>query len=166
MKENLILKNAIRCKKCGDVIVSKSRHDFKFCKCGACAVDGGHDYLRRVGDPDFWEDASIIEEVVVEPIWDEVFHECRDLKPYVFDNGYKCSCFGYIDYEGNIYPVYFDDYGCQNFIVYRYYDENNQIKEYTFPVENMAGLLDWGYELDRVKSEFPNEIISKLDDFK
>ena len=42
-----ILVNRIRCNKCGDIIESTHRHDFKFCKCGAVAVDGGHDYLRR-----------------------------------------------------------------------------------------------------------------------
>lgn len=42
-----ILKNAICCNKCGEVIESKSEHDYVTCKCGACAVDGGHDYLRR-----------------------------------------------------------------------------------------------------------------------
>lgn len=40
-----IIRNAIRCKKCGDIIESKTVHDFKFCSCGSCAVDGGHDYL-------------------------------------------------------------------------------------------------------------------------
>ena len=43
-----ILVNKIRCKKCGDIIESKSVHDFNFCKCESVAVDGGHDYLRRV----------------------------------------------------------------------------------------------------------------------
>jgi len=33
-----ILVNKIRCKRCNDVIESTHRHDFKFCKCGACAV--------------------------------------------------------------------------------------------------------------------------------
>ena len=42
-----ILKNRIRCLKCGDIIESKSVHDFVTCSCGACRVDGGHDYLRR-----------------------------------------------------------------------------------------------------------------------
>lgn len=42
-----IIKNAIQCKKCGDVIESVSVHDFKTCSCGACSVDGGHYYLRR-----------------------------------------------------------------------------------------------------------------------
>ena len=43
----MIIKNAIRCNICGDEIESKHRHDFVECSCGACAVDGGHDYLRR-----------------------------------------------------------------------------------------------------------------------
>ena len=43
-----ILRNAIRCKRCGDVIESKHRHDFRTCSCGAVAVDGGYDYLRRI----------------------------------------------------------------------------------------------------------------------
>ena len=42
-----IIKNSIQCKLCGDIIESKHRHDLVKCKCGACAVDGGHDYLRR-----------------------------------------------------------------------------------------------------------------------
>lgn len=42
----MIIKNAIKCRKCGDVIESTSTHDFKICSCGACAVDGGHEYLR------------------------------------------------------------------------------------------------------------------------
>ncbi|MCM1167501.1 MAG: hypothetical protein NC299_15345 [Lachnospiraceae bacterium] len=42
-----ITKNSVKCNLCGDVIVSESVHDFKFCKCGAVSVDGGNDYLRR-----------------------------------------------------------------------------------------------------------------------
>ena len=34
-----IIRNAIRCKKCGDIIESKTLHDFRVCSCGACAVD-------------------------------------------------------------------------------------------------------------------------------
>lgn len=45
-----ILSNKIRCKKCGDIIESKTRHSFVVCKCGAVAVDVGHDYLKRVGN--------------------------------------------------------------------------------------------------------------------
>jgi len=43
-----IIKNAIQCKKCGDIIESTYTHDFKYCSCGVCAVDGGHSYLKRV----------------------------------------------------------------------------------------------------------------------
>lgn len=42
-----ILQNKIRCKRCGDEIDSRSVHDFVTCSCGACSVDGGHEYLRR-----------------------------------------------------------------------------------------------------------------------
>lgn len=42
-----IIRNAIQCKKCGDVIESVTVHDFKTCSCGTCSVDGGHFYLRR-----------------------------------------------------------------------------------------------------------------------
>lgn len=53
-----IITNKIRCKKCGDIIESKHVHDFKMCKCGAVGVDGGHDYLRRLGNLDDWEGLS------------------------------------------------------------------------------------------------------------
>ena len=42
-----IIMNAIRCNLCGDEIESTSRHQYVTCSCGACAVDGGLDYLRR-----------------------------------------------------------------------------------------------------------------------
>ena len=53
-----VLVNKIRCKKCNDVIESTDRHDFKFCKCGAVAVDGGHDYIRRIGNEEDFEELS------------------------------------------------------------------------------------------------------------
>lgn len=45
-----IISNRIKCENCGHVIESHHRHDFVWCKCGTVAVDGGKDYLRRVGD--------------------------------------------------------------------------------------------------------------------
>ena len=39
--------DSLFCKKCGEIIESVSVHDFKTCSCGACSVDGGHQYLRR-----------------------------------------------------------------------------------------------------------------------
>ena len=54
-----IIKNAIKCKLCGDVIESTDRRQYVTCKCGACAVDGGHDYLRRsFRDKDCYIDLS------------------------------------------------------------------------------------------------------------
>lgn len=44
-----IIKNAVQCLECNDIIESESRWDFKFCSCGNIAVDGGTNYLRRVG---------------------------------------------------------------------------------------------------------------------
>ena len=49
-----IIVNKIKCKKCGDVIESKSVHDSKCCKCGAVAVDGGR-------DREDWEELSEVE---------------------------------------------------------------------------------------------------------
>ena len=42
-----LVKNAIRCKHCGELLVSKSVHDFVQCSCGSCFADGGLEYLRR-----------------------------------------------------------------------------------------------------------------------
>ena len=38
-----IIKNAIQCKLCGEIIESTDRHQYVTCKCGACTVDGGRD---------------------------------------------------------------------------------------------------------------------------
>ncbi len=44
---SIITVNKAKCRKCGDIIESKYRHDFVTCKCGAISVDGGKDYLKR-----------------------------------------------------------------------------------------------------------------------
>ena len=48
-KKEEIISNKIKCKKCGDIIESKSTNDYKRCSCGAVAVDGCKDYLKRIG---------------------------------------------------------------------------------------------------------------------
>ena len=58
----IIKLNRIKCKLCGDIIISIHVHDFKFCKCGSVAVDGGHDYLRRCGERKNYEDMSVVED--------------------------------------------------------------------------------------------------------
>lgn len=58
-----ILRNAIRCNLCGNVIESEYRHDMRWCECGAVAVDGGHSYLKRsfVHSPnDFTELSEVV----------------------------------------------------------------------------------------------------------
>lgn len=67
----MIIQNAVSCLSCGDFIFSSHRHDFVTCTCGAISVDGGQEYLRRVGEL----------EAYVEMSWslpDDVYRECAD----------------------------------------------------------------------------------------
>ncbi|WP_144509831.1 hypothetical protein [Bacillus sp. FJAT-22090] len=52
MNEPKLRRNRVRCKHCDDIIESYDRHDFKFCKCGKVAVDGGLAYAK-CSFPDF-----------------------------------------------------------------------------------------------------------------
>lgn len=52
-------RNRISCAKCGEIIESTFRHDFKYCSCGAICVDGGTSYCRYGGN---LEDIIIIED--------------------------------------------------------------------------------------------------------
>lgn len=65
MPHNKIIANRIKCNHCGQIIESKSDHDYKTCKCGKVSVDGGRSYLRRrydeIGD---YEDLSEVMKVV------------------------------------------------------------------------------------------------------
>lgn len=54
----MILRNRARCYRCGDLIESLDRHHFARCSCGAVAVDGGKAYIRRVGNPEDFEELS------------------------------------------------------------------------------------------------------------
>ena len=47
-KKPRILHNRIRCKICGEVLESRSTHDFQQCECGIF-IDGGRDYVRVGG---------------------------------------------------------------------------------------------------------------------
>ena len=60
----MIVKNCIKCKSCGDIIISTHRHDFKRCSCGRVAVDGGYDYLKRsfTDGPDDFEELSVLQD--------------------------------------------------------------------------------------------------------
>lgn len=54
----MIIQNAVTCLSCGDFVYSMHRHHFNTCTCGAISVDGGQDYLRRVGAIDNCVDMS------------------------------------------------------------------------------------------------------------
>ena len=76
----MIVQNAATCLACGDFIVSKHRHDFVTCTCGAISVDGGQEYLRRVGDFTNAMDMS----------WslpDDVYKECAEAAQNAMDTG-------------------------------------------------------------------------------
>lgn len=76
----MIIQNAATCLGCGDFIVSKHRHDFVTCTCGAVSVDGGQEYLRRVGEFTNAMDMS----------WslpDEVYNDCAEAAQNAMDTG-------------------------------------------------------------------------------
>ena len=76
----MIVENTVICLSCGDKIVSKHRHDFVTCTCGAVSVDGGQEYLRRVGDFGNAMDLS----------WslpDDVYKECAEAAQNAMDTG-------------------------------------------------------------------------------
>lgn len=43
-------RNRAKCRKCGTVVWSQTRHDFTRCRCGAIALDGGYDYRKVCGN--------------------------------------------------------------------------------------------------------------------
>lgn len=62
MRASLIRHNRARCRKCGDVIESRARHNLVQCSCGSLTVDGGQEYLRRqCGSFEGYEELSEIE---------------------------------------------------------------------------------------------------------
>jgi hypothetical protein len=57
-EEPKIIRNRAKCLRCGDILESKYRHDFKICSCGKLSVDGGTAYIRRVGNFEEFEELS------------------------------------------------------------------------------------------------------------
>lgn len=77
--------SAVKCKKCKNTIYSRSRHDFRYCDCGATFVDGGFDYLRygwepSVGAPDIVTiEVEVFDESKAKQIMHEDWNSGRDL---------------------------------------------------------------------------------------
>lgn len=59
-KKEEIISNKIKCKKCGNIIESKSTNDYKRCSCGTVVIDGGKDYLKRIDNEEDYEEMSIV----------------------------------------------------------------------------------------------------------
>ena len=47
-----IIRNAAQCRKCKDIVESKDTNDLKRCLCGSIGVDGGLEYIKRIGNLD------------------------------------------------------------------------------------------------------------------
>ena len=60
-KKPIIITNKVKSINCGDIIESKTINDFKRCSCGKIAIDGGHDYLKRIGSKEDYIELSEIE---------------------------------------------------------------------------------------------------------
>lgn len=93
----MILSNQARCKHCGDEPYSMHRHDFQTCSCASLSVDGGMDYLRRVGAPEDCIDMSI---VISQDHYDGLLEAMTD--PTKNDLGKICNIVRYLRDEMNI----------------------------------------------------------------
>lgn len=52
------MRNIILCSTCWTVIESIHVHQLVKCECGIVGVDGGHEYLRRIGSIEDYEELS------------------------------------------------------------------------------------------------------------
>ena len=78
-----LIKNAIQCLKCMDIIESKFQHDFKRCSCGSCSVDGGLVYWWVSWDTDFgykylreWEELEGVQGLSTDTVFVDDLEDC------------------------------------------------------------------------------------------
>jgi hypothetical protein len=76
----MIIQNEAQCAKCKEIIFSVHRHDYKSCECGAIAVDGGQDYIKRVGNRE-----NIIERSMI--LDEKIIIECTKAAQWGVDTG-------------------------------------------------------------------------------
>lgn len=72
-----------------------------------------------------------------------VAHPNKRIPPYEKD-GQSFPCLGVIEYRGEVLPVYYDDAGMSDFIVYQGRDIMH---------DSFGGETDWYYEVDRIKDK-------------
>jgi hypothetical protein len=76
----MIIQNEAQCAKCKVIVFSAHRHDYKTCECGAIAVDGGQDYIKRVGNRE-----NIIERSL--DVDEKIIEECINAAQWGIDTG-------------------------------------------------------------------------------
>lgn len=52
--ESIAYVTGIQCPLCKEKVWSRHRHDFRYCNCGYCAIDGGREYSRLVYGGSEW----------------------------------------------------------------------------------------------------------------
>jgi hypothetical protein len=68
-----IIQNAAYCKKCNQIVISNSHHDFKTCTCSNVSVDGGTCYLRRsINEIDLYEELTLTSESTLDQIMNKL----------------------------------------------------------------------------------------------
>lgn len=97
MRKRVIIRNAIKCKKCGKICESTRIHEFVKCDCvkNWVAADGGMEYLRRVGNPEDYIELSQVEERDI-PVCEECMYYYEDQDIYYLGECslLKCSQYG------------------------------------------------------------------------
>lgn len=121
----------IRCRHCGDEIQSMSRHDYRSCKCGKIAIDGGTDYTQINGNFDDWELLNMAEDFgfrymidSLESLYDNLQAYNRDYKVYKsgkewwvqFTDDNSVALFLWLDSSSIVFRKGYADYKeCPNF---------------------------------------------------
>ena len=62
---------AIQCTECNDIIYSRTRHDFHWCSCNNCAIDGGFDYQKVCFKNDPPQPIEIVVEATKKELYDD-----------------------------------------------------------------------------------------------
>lgn len=65
--------SAVKCLRCGDIVYSRSRHDFRWCSCESVAIDGGqgNSYCKVTGQPDQFEMTKINVDATLEQLLED-----------------------------------------------------------------------------------------------
>ena len=120
MTEPKLICNQAKCLKCGDIIISHHRHDFKSCKCGLLSVDGGNDYTRRLfRDRNDFEELSVYSDAEYSIIRQNIYRGSRGvdgkqpltwIKLCDIDDSYLDNLIKYQEDNGYTESIYYEIY--------------------------------------------------------